>query len=107
MTSVESLAVEGGVVYDDQFANKVEDSFGFVDDKNGIVFMEGLNPKNKIQFELETGLNTSVHIFPISQSSPEQSFYALIFESGKNEMLIVEFTEEIIGEHAILYFAKG
>ena len=45
---VESLAVEGGVVDDDQFANKVEDSSGLVYDKNGVVFMECLNPKNKV-----------------------------------------------------------
>ena len=54
MASVEGLAVEGGVVDDDQFANKVENSFGLVNDQNGVIFMEGLNPKNKIQFELET-----------------------------------------------------
>ena len=54
VASVESLAVEGGVIDDDQFANKVENSFGLVYDKNCVVFMEGLNPKDKIQFELET-----------------------------------------------------
>ena len=51
---VEGLAVEGGVVDDDQFANKVEDSSGLVYDKNGVVFMECFNSKNKVQFELKT-----------------------------------------------------
>ena len=48
-----------------------------------------------------------MHVFPVSQSSPEQSFDALVFESGEDEVLVVELAEEVVGEHAVLYFAKG
>ena len=48
-----------------------------------------------------------MHVFPVSQSGPEQSFDALVFETGEDEVLVVELAEEVVGEHAVLYFAEG